>query len=263
MLALIAGRGGLPARIAQSLPVRPLVCVLDGFAPDDLAADLTFRLEHLGTVLTDLTARGVTEVCFCGAIERPPFDPKAIDAATLPIVPMLMGAMTSGDDAALRAVVEVFEDKGFVVRGAHDLAPDLVVAAGVLSVAQPDDQMTSDMARGSEVLDALAPLDVGQGCVVGAGQIWGIETLGGTDHMLRTLPAGAAGARALLVKGPKRSQDMRVDMPTIGPDTIAAVQSAGLAGLVIEAGGVIMLEPEATIPAADAAGLVLWAHAPG
>ncbi|WP_300057915.1 LpxI family protein [uncultured Roseobacter sp.] len=262
MLALVAGRGGLPARIARGVPEAPLVCVLNGFEPDGLDADLTFRLEQIGSLLADLQQRGVSDVCFCGGIERPPVDPTAIDAATLPLVPTLMKAIGSGDDGALSAVIGIFEEKGFTVRAAHDLVPDLLVSEGVLSAAQPDDQMTSDMARGSEVLAALAPLDVGQGCVVGAGQIWGIETLGGTDHMLQTLPERAAKARAILVKGPKRGQDLRVDMPTIGPETVAALVDAGLAGLVVEAGGVILLEPEATVAAADAAGLVLWARAP-
>ncbi|GFE50132.1 phosphatidate cytidylyltransferase [Roseobacter cerasinus] len=262
MLALIAGRGGLPARIAQGMPQAPLVCALQGFEPEGLAPDLTFRLEQIGSLLSQLQQRGVTDVCFCGGIERPPVDPAAIDAATLPLVPKLMAAMAAGDDGALRAVIGIFEEKGFAVRAAHELVPDLLVPEGVLSAAQPDEQMTSDMARGSEVLAVLAPLDVGQGCVVGAGQIWGIETLGGTDHMLQTLPEGAARARAVLVKGPKRGQDLRVDMPTIGPDTMHMLAEAGLAGLIVEAGRVILLEPEVTVAAADAAGLVLWSRLP-
>ncbi len=263
MLALVAGRGGLPGRIARGLADPPLVCALAGFEPDGLASDLTFRLEQIGSLLQELQARSVREVCFCGGIERPPVDPAAIDAATLPLVPTLMQAIASGDDGALSAVIGIFEQKGFAVRAAHELVPDLLIREGVLSAAAPDDRMTSDMARGSEVLAALAPLDVGQGCVVGAGQVWGIETLGGTDHMLATLPPKAAEARAILVKGPKRGQDLRVDMPTVGPDTVTGLARAGLAGLVVEAGGVILLEPEATVAAADAAGLVLWARAPG
>ncbi|WP_299404503.1 UDP-2,3-diacylglucosamine diphosphatase LpxI [uncultured Roseobacter sp.] len=263
MLALIAGRGGLPARIAGAQSTPPLICVLQGFEPDKLTADITFRLEHLGTLLGDLKARGVTEICMCGAIERPPVDPAALDAATLPFVPVIMKALGSGDDGALRAVIAVFEAQGFMVRAAHELAPDILVPEGVLSTAQPDDQMQADVTRAAAVLAALAPLDVGQGCVVGAGQVWGIETLGGTDHLLRTLPAAAAKARAILVKRPKQGQDLRVDMPAIGPGTIAAAAAAGLAGVVVDAGQVILLEPEATVAAAEAAGLVLWARTPG
>ncbi|WP_227267950.1 LpxI family protein [Roseobacter weihaiensis] len=262
MLALVTGRGGLPARVAAAQAAPPLVCVLEGFAPDGLAADITFRLEHLGSFLQHLKDRQVTEVCFCGAIERPPFDPTALDAATMPLVPVMMQAMGAGDDGALRAVMTLFEAQGFVIRAAHELAPELLAPEGVLTAAQPDAQMQADVARADQVLAALAPLDVGQGCVVGAGQVWGIETLGGTDHMLATLPAAVKDARALLVKQPKSGQDLRADMPTIGPRTVEAVAAVGLAGLVVRAGQVILLAPEETLERADEAGLVLWSRAP-
>ena len=260
MLALVTGRGGLPARVAASQATPPLVCVLKGFEPDNLIGDIQFRLEHLGTLLAQLKDRGVTEVCFCGAIERPPFDPAALDAATLPLVPVMMKAMGSGDDAALRAVMALFEAAGFEMRAAHQLAPEILAPSGVLTRAQITDTMQNDVARADAVLAALAPLDVGQGCVVGAGVVWGIETNGGTDHLLRHLPDGAAQASAVLVKAPKIGQDLRADMPTIGPQTIIAADRAGLSGLVISAGQVILLEQEETLRRADAAGLVLWSR---
>ena len=261
MLALVSGRGGLPARVAAAQNIAPLICVLDGFAPDGLEPDITFRLEHLGTLLADLTARGVTDVCFCGAIERPPFDPAVLDAATLPLVPDLMRAMGAGDDAGLRAVMALFEARGFTMHAAHVLAPDIVAPTGLLSGDAIPDTMQSDIARADAVLTALAPLDVGQGCVVGAGQVWGIEATGGTDHLLQTLPDAVRKAHAVLVKTPKEGQDLRADMPTVGLATIEAVVEAGLAGLVIDAGQVIMLEPEETLARAQAAGLVLWSRA--
>lgn len=262
MLALISGKGALPARIAAEQDATPLVCVLKGFSPDGLKADITFRLEHLGTLLSRLKDRDVTEVCFCGAIERPPFDPTALDAATLPLVPMMMQAMGSGDDGALRAVMALFEQEGFEVRAAHELAPDILASEGVLAGTAPEGQALNDIARADAVLAALAHLDVGQGCVVGAGQVWGIETTGGTDHMLRTLPERVRGAGALLVKTPKVGQDLRADMPAVGPETIDAIAAAGLAGLVVDAGQVILLEPEETARRAESSGLLFWARGP-
>lgn len=263
MLALVTGRGGLPARVAAAQAEPPLICVLDGFAPDGLEADIQFRLEHLGSLFADLKARGVQEVCLCGAIERPAFDPAALDPATLPLVPVMMQAMAAGDDGALRAVMGLFESQGFRVRAAHDLAPDILVPEGVLSQTAPWSDAATDVARADAVLSALAPLDVGQGCVVGAGQVWGIETIGGTNHMLCSLPDKVQTARALLVKAPKTGQDLRADLPTVGPETIDAIAKAGLAGLVVEAGSVILLEPEETVKRADAAGLLLWSRRSG
>lgn len=263
MLALVTGRGGLPARVAAAQKQPPLICVLEGFAPDHLTADIIFRLEHLGTLLTELKTRGVTDLCLCGAIERPAFDPSALDAATLPLVPVMMQALGAGDDGALRAVMALFEQQGFTIRAAHELAPDILAPEGVLSKTIPSDNMTDDIARADAVLQALAPLDVGQGCVVGAGQVWGIETIGGTNHMLSSLPDAVQKAHALLVKSSKTNQDLRADMPTVGPETIDAIAAAGLAGLVIEAGRVILLEPDETIKRADDAGLLFWSRRSG
>ncbi len=145
---------------------------------------------------------------------------------------------------------------------AHELAPEILAPEGRLSAAPVSDGMQADIARADAVLAALAPLDVGQGCVVGRGQVWGIETAGGTDHMLRSLPEAVRGVGAVLVKAPKRGQDLRADMPVVGPETVAAAVAAGLAGLVIEAGRVILMEPEETIRRADAAGFVLWSRTP-
>jgi DUF1009 family protein len=260
MLALVSGCGALPRQVFSSQPVAPLVCALEGFAPEGLEANITFRLENLGMLIADLKARGVSEVCFCGSIARPPFDASVVDAATLPLARVLTDALGAGDDAALRAVMGLFEQERFRIRAVQDLAPHLLAPEGVLSQAQPDDQMRKDIARADAILSALAALDVGQGCVVGAGQVWGLETVGGTDHMLATLPDGAPEARAVLVKRPKAGQDLRADLPTIGPTTIDAAARAGLAGVVIEAGRVLVLDRADTIARANDAGLVLWSR---
>jgi DUF1009 family protein len=260
MLALICGAGALPAQVSNAQPEKPLVCVMEGFAPDGLSADLNFRLETLGSLLIQLGQHGVTDVCLCGAIDRPSLDPSKLDEHTAPLIPLIAGALTSGDDGALRAVMGLFEQTGFTVRAAHELVPDLVAPPGVLSEKWPDAQMREDAKLGSNVLAALAPMDVGQACVTGGGQLIGVETIGGTDFMLSHLPDTSLRAQGVLVKGPKLGQDTRADMPTIGPETIENVKKSGLSGVVIDAGDVILLEPDKCIALANAAGLVLWSR---
>jgi DUF1009 family protein len=260
MLALICGTGDLPAKIAAAQAEPPLICVIEGFAPTGLKADLVFSFETLGTLLIELGHHGVTEACACGAIDRPQIDPSKLDENTAPLVPLLMGAITSGDDAALRAVMGLFEQPGFRVRAAHELAPELIAQPGVLSEKWPDAQMRLDAKLGADVLAAMAPYDVGQTCVTGGGQLLGMETIGGTDHMIATLPKTPLLAQGVLVKGPKIGQDMRADMPTIGPRTLEAVIDAGLAGIVIDAGDVLLLDADRCIALANTAGIVLWSR---
>ena len=258
-LALICGTGDLPARIAASQDEAPMVCVLDGFAPKNLEADVTFRLETIGSLLIQLGHEGITEVCFCGAIERPPLDPTVLDEHTRPLVPMLAEALQSGDDGALRAVAGLFEQTGFRVRGAHEISPDLVAPPGVLTNAWPDAQMRKDAQLGFDILQALAPFDVAQACVVGGGQLLGLETIAGTDALV-CLPDVPQIEHAVLVKGPKTGQDSRLDMPTLGPKTVSMVRKAGLRGIVVDAGDVILLERETLVSECDAAELVFWSR---
>ena len=264
MLALIAGEGALPRALYDALGGKALACELDGF-PSGLPDPRRFRIETLGSFLAGLVADGVTEVCFAGAIRRPPIDPSKIDAATMPLVPRLAAAIGQGDDAALRAVLGLFEEQGLTVRAAQDLAPDLLAEDGVLAGPEPGERDRKDAARAAEIHAALAKVDVGQACVVAAGQALAVETLGGTDWMLATLagdrrPPGAGGG--VFYKAPKPGQDRRVDLPVIGPGTVAAAAAAGLSGLVIEAQGVMILDRAATLAACAETGLFLWARSP-
>jgi UDP-2,3-diacylglucosamine hydrolase len=264
-LAVIAGRGALPRLVADALPERPLVAALDGFAPDGIVPDLTFRIERLVPFLRRLADEGVTRVLFAGAVQRPRLDPALFDAGTAQLVPLLLGAMQAGDDAALRAVIGVFEDEGFEVVGVADAVPDLVPGAGILCGSITDaDRRDAD--RAAAIVAALGAVDVGQGAVVAQGLCLAIEALPGTDAMLDAVAQAMRlrpdphGARGLLYKAPKPGQDRRVDLPALGPETVARAAAAGLGGIAWEAGGVLLLDRAATVATAQAAGLFLWAR---
>ena len=262
MLALIAGRGALPEAIAAAQEGALVVCALQDDLPERLEVELPFRIEVLGSLLEQLRARGVTRICMAGAINRPRIDPTAIDAATLPLVPVLTEAARSGDDGALRALMGVFETAGFEVVAAHEAAPSLLLEPGVRTTAQPGEAHRADAARGAEIVAAMASVDIGQACAVLNGQALAVEGVFGTDWMLAGLAERPDGGGGLLFKAPKPGQDRRADLPTIGPETIRAAAGAGLEGVVIEAGGVIVLDQPGVIGACDRMGLFLWAREP-
>ncbi len=262
-LALITGNGDLPAQLAAGQPERPLICAVGQSAPKGLTPDLSFRLETLGGLLLELGARGVTRVCFCGAVERPEFDADKLDDETRPLVPMLKEALAAGDNGALKIIMDIFAMTGFSVVGADQLAPDLLAPPGMLSEKWPDAQMRRDAARGEAVLAGLAPLDIGQSCVIAAEQVLGVEGAAGTAHLLASLPDNARKRAAILCKGPKAGQIREIDMPTIGPATIEQAHAAGLAGIVVDAGDVIILDVARCTALADEYGLVLWSRRGG
>ena len=261
-LALIAGQGDLPAAVLALLPQRPLICAMDGFAPHGVAVDITFRLERLALLLRELEARGITQVCFAGAVRRPRLDPSLFDPATAQMVPRLLAAMGQGDDGALRAAIGIFEEAGFAVQGVGEIAPALIPAAGGYAGDVTAD-MQSDAARAESIVAALGAVDVGQGCVVAGGICLAVEVISGTNAML----AGIAGlgdlrpaARGVFFKAAKPAQDRRMDLPTLGPATVAHAARAGLGAIVWRAGDVICLDLPAMQAAASAAGLTLWAR---
>lgn len=263
--AIIAGAGALPAALASHLDA-PMICALDGFAPTGLSPDLTFRVERLVPFFHALQDAGITTVTFAGAVQRPRLDPALFDPATAQLVPRLLAAMQAGDDATLRAVIALFEEAGFAVKGTAEIAPALVPAAGHIT-GSPGPQDEKDAARAATIVQALGAADVGQGCVVVQGLCLAAEALPGTDAMLAgvaqlpaTLRPDPARGRGLFYKAPKPGQDLRIDLPTIGPATVAAAQKAGLGGIAWQAGGVICLDLPAMIAKAEKAGLFLWAR---
>ncbi len=261
MLALVAGDGGLPGQLARALSKQPVLARIDGTSPE-IEAELIFRLERIASFMDALKARGVTELCFAGAVRRPEFDPSKAEARSKPFIDQIMAALGKGDDGALTTLLQMFEAEGFVIRAAHEIAPNLLPASGVLTRKQPAPGDIKDVARAVAALEAIGVADIGQACVVRLGQIIAVETGFGTDWMLESLDRRPDGSGGIFVKAPKQGQDRRVDLPTIGPGTAARVAKAGLGGIVIEAGGVMVLDREETVRAADDAGIFLWVRQP-
>lgn len=256
MLALVAGQGKLPTLLAERAAPQRIVA-LDGFPPDNVLPDETFRIETLGSLIADFTDRGIEQVVFAGSIARPPLDPARIDAKTLPLVPRMMAALQSGDDAALRIVLGFFEEAGLKVVGAQQLVPELLPAVGCLTLRAPETAHVRDLTRAREVIAALGDTDIGQGTVVLGGQVLALEGAFGTDWMLDSLRDRPDAGGGVFFKGPKPGQDRRIDLPTIGPETIRRAAEARLDGIVVEAGGVFVLDVEACVETANKAGLFL------
>ncbi len=261
-LAIIAGQGGLPAALAASLPEKPFVCALDGFAPEGLAVDQVFRVERLALFLRLLEDQGVSRVIFAGAVQRPRLDPSLFDPQTAQMVPRLLAAMQAGDDATLRSVIAIFEEAGFDVVGVESIAPALLPQTAVLA-GEITPQHESDATRAAQITQALGTVDVGQGCVVANGLCLAVEALPGTDAMLKGLtqiPASLRPKGGLFYKAAKPGQDRRIDLPTIGVETLRLVAEAGLSGVAFQAGSVICLDLPAMTDCARANGLLLWAR---
>lgn len=265
-LGVLAGGGPYPRRIADAWSAKGhpafIVCIRD-FADPALFEGYPVMVERLGAggaVVARLRAEGVTHLVLSGRARRPSLLSLWPDAWTARALARIGKAAFAGDDALLRGVAAVLREEGFEVLSPHAILGGALAEAGLLAGPEPDALARADIARGIAVLEALAPQDVGQAVVVQQGLVLGIEAIEGTDALLaRAGEQRREGPGGVLVKLPKRGQDMRLDPPVIGPATVAAAAAAGLRGIAIEAQGTAIAERARACEAAAAAGLFLLA----
>jgi UDP-2,3-diacylglucosamine hydrolase len=269
-VGVIAGGGVMPFAVADSLEARgiaPVLFALRGVC--DPARLARFRhhwisVGEIGRATKLLRSEGCRDLVFIGTLARPALSDIRLDWATLRVLPQVWASFRGGDDHLLSGVGRIFEREGFRMVGIKDVAPDLLTPEGCLTRAAPDADASADIALAREVLAALSPFDIGQAVVVIDRHVVGVEDIEGTDGLLARI-AGlrqrgrirARENRGVLVKAPKRGQDLRFDLPTIGPRTIEGASKARLAGVAVVAGNTLLAEPQAMIEEADAAGLFI------
>ena len=267
-VGLIAAGGVMPFAVADSLIARginPVLFALKGAC--DPVRVTRFRhhwisVGQVGRAVKLFRSENCRDLVFIGALVRPALSEIRLDWGTLRVLGRVWAAFRGGDDHLLSGIGRILEQDGFRMVGIRDVAPDLLAPEGCLTRKAPDENAAADIARGRDVLRALSPFDIGQAAVVIDGHVIGVEDIEGTDGLLarvaRLRDEGrirAKAARGVLVKAPKSGQDLRFDLPTIGPRTVEGAVKAGLAGIAVVAGNTIVVEPQVMIEAADAAGL--------
>lgn len=268
-LGIIAGGGLLPCVVADAAAARGLALHIVGISGE--ASHAIERHPHtwvkwgeVGKLFAALDKHGCRDLVIIGTVTRPDLAHVKLDFGAIKNLPFLVSLGMGGDDHVLSSIVRFLEGKGYRVHGADDVAPELLAAEGVLGKHAPSADDRADIALGFEVVQALGALDVGQTAVVAKGYVVAVEAAEGTDAMLercaelrRTGRSRGRGLTGCLVKAPKPGQEERVDLPTIGPETVRRAADARLAGVAVAAGQVLMVEHAATIEAADRRGLFL------
>jgi len=269
-VGVIAGGGAMPFAVADSLAARgvaPVLFALKG-ACDPVRVE---RFRHhwisvgqFGRATKLFRSEGCRDLIFIGTLLRPALSEIRLDWGTIRVLGRIMAAFRGGDDHLLSGIGRILEQDGFRMVGIRDVAPDILMPEGCITRATPDPAATADIAMGQEVLRALGPFDIGQAVVVIDSHVVAVEDIEGTDKLLarvaRLRGEGRVRAkigRGVLVKAPKSSQDLRFDLPTVGPTTVDGAAKAGLAGIAIVAGNTIAADSQAMIVAADTAGLFI------
>ena len=237
-----------------------------GFADRRVArlSDAMADILDVENVLATLASWKPGLVVLAGAVNRP--NPLAVLSAFSAYRNRqhLAELMASGDDGLLRAVVRLIEERGFAVGRIGELAPELLAKPGVLGAVAPGPEAAASISLGFSLLKALSPFDVGQAAAISGARVIAVEGPEGTDAMLkrvkRILGRGGKDRRGVLVKTAKTSQDLRVDLPAIGPYTVLRAAAAGLGGIAVGAGATLILDEARTIAAADRLKLFVVGH---
>ena len=263
-LAIICGGGSVPFAVADAArrQGRSIVLfALQGFA-DPIGVEAYphhwIRLGELGRFRRVAKQEGCHEVVFIGSVIRPALRHLRPDAAGLRAMPRIVKMFRGGDDNLMSGLMQLFEEQGFRPIGAHEVAPEILLPAGVLGAFQPSSAHHDDIALGLSLLQTIGRFDVGQAAIVSDRHVLAVEGAGGTDEMLahvcdlrRRQRIRSTGG--VLVKAPKPQQDHRIDLPAIGQHTIAGAQSAGLDGIASIAGATVLADAEQVRQAADGA----------
>jgi DUF1009 family protein len=269
VLGLVAGNGDLPRLVAEGARAQGRTVVTAALLgeADPKVRELSAvyeetRIGQLGAMIDTLRRGGASECVMVGSFSKQRLFSRVLpDLAALSIVAKLRRQLR--DDAILRAIAELFESKGIKVLAVPPFIPDHMARAGVMTHRSPTPDEQDDMGYGMRVARATGLLDVGQTVVVRRGTVLAVEAVEGTDAAIKRGAAlgksgGAAGKGGVVVcKVVKPHQDLRLDLPAIGPQTVNTCANHGVRVLAVEAEHTIMVDRAKTIDAANERRMVL------
>ena len=259
-LGIIASQGELPAAVAAEARrqgYRTIVAGMQGLASDSVAehADAIKWVKpgKLGAVIKFLKQNDVTELVSVGKFPKSMLLRAALNP-DLRLIKLLFNLANRSDDSVLDAVVKELRREGIELRDTKDFCRSQLMPTGVLTPTPPSAEEWRDVAFGFKVAKQIGSLEIGQTVVVKGLAVVAVEAAEGTDDTIRR--AGEfAGSGSVVVKVSRPGQDMRVDVPVVGMDTLTVLKSSGARVLALEAGTSILLRQQEFLDEAEDAGI--------
>lgn len=263
-LAVIAGNGRFPFLVldaARDQGIDPLVVAVKEEASPQLAQKVRtihwLGLGELTRLLDLLAAERIRQVVLAGQVKHVQmFKPHAADSVARGAFD---GLERRNTDALIGAFVRMLEERGIEVVDSTLLLKPLLPQAGTLTRRTPDEAEQADIAYGREIAREIARLDIGQTVVVADRACVAVEAMEGTDATIARAATLGNGRRLAVVKVSKSDQDMRFDVPVVGPRTIEVMIGANARALALDAGKTLLFERERMIREADEAGIAIVA----
>ena len=254
-LAIIAGGGSLSDIIIETAEKKGWNLTVFAIGDLNITKNQDIRLIEMnrldiGRIFQILKSQNIKNICMVGYIPRPnsPKDYlnfRYLNVQTLSILFQSIGILRGGDASLFKKINSLLERRGYKIIGASEIAPNLTLKGGLYSSKSVSKVEFENIKKAKQCAEMTGYLDIGQAVVVKDGRVLAIEAAEGTDVMLeRVACLGGIGSKGggVILKSAQINQDERVDMPTIGPNTIKNIVKANLSGIAITADNVIVLD---------------------
>ena len=251
MIGLIFGKGNLPIEILKKIRKRKLnYLIIDLTKSNKFKKDKNSHrvsVGQFGKIIKILKQYECKEVLFAGKVIRPNFSKLRLDLKGIYYMPRIVKSSKLGDAAILKEIIKILEQERISTISSLTFNSELTLKKGTYSKIKPNKEDKIDIKKAITTLNRLGKYNFSQGVVVRNSQVVAIEGKGGTEKMLKKCKSKKFRNKGVLVKFPKKKQDLRIDLPTIGLKTLVQCKFSGLKGIVLKSKKNIFLEKKKCI----------------
>jgi len=202
---------------------------------------------QFGKIINIIKKNNCKKVLFAGKVDKPNFSKIKLDIKGLYYIPRIIKNFKLGDVAVLKEVIKILKEEKIDTISSLIFIPELTLKKGVYSKTKPNKNDRIDIIKALKTLNKLGSRNFTQGIVVRNNKIVSIEGKNGTEHMLKKCQSKKFINKGVLVKFPKKKQDLRIDLPTVGLKTFVQCKQAGLNGIVLKSKQNIFIEKKKCI----------------
>ena len=238
MIGLIFGETNFPKKILKKIrKIKKKYLIID------LTKNKTFKRDtnchsisigQIGKIINTLKENNCKTVLFAGKVNKPNFSNLKLDLKGIYYIPRIIKASKIGDAAILKEIINIFKIEKIDTTNSLSFTPDLSLKRGVHTKVKPNYDDNADIKKAILTLNKLNSYSFSQGAIIRSKKIIAVEGTQGTQKMLQKIKNKEKKLSGVLVKFPKKKQDLRVDLPTIGLKTLIECKKAGLKGIVLK-----------------------------
>ena len=255
MLGLIVGESSLPNFVINKLLKKNIEFLILDLTKSNIYKryknSYSLKITELGKAISILKKNNCKNVIFIGKVERPDISLLKFDRKALFYLPRLFSAFKKGDGNILKEIIKIFKENKLNVVNSMKFTPELIFKDKSINKLKINNTDKSSISKGVKIIKSLSKFDIGQSVVINNGYVLAIEGPEGTDETIkRSLHLSKKYKlknKSILIKFPKANQDLRIDLPTIGFDTIKNCIKANIKGIALKRSQNIILDKDKII----------------